>query len=92
MVEIKSANTFIVYPNPVKEQLNVELPEDYRNGTLRLINAAGETLYSTRVNSANKHVIDVTVMAAGTYIVQIEAVNGQRLQKTVIIQKREPRP
>ena len=92
LVEMKSANTFTVYPNPVKEQLNIELPEGYRNGTLRLINVSGETVFSARVNNANKQVIDVSAMAAGTYIVEIESANSQRMQRTVVVQKREPEP
>ncbi len=92
LVEMKSPDAFTVYPNPVKEQLNVEFPDNYRNGKLRMISASGATVFSSRINSINKQVVDVSLLAAGTYIVEIESVQGQRLQKTVIVQKREPRP
>lgn len=92
LVEMKSANSFTVYPNPVKEQLNIELPEEYRSGTLRLINTSGEIIFSSKVNSIYKQIIDVSSFAAGTYIVEIESANGQRMQKTIIVEKRDPKP
>ncbi|MEO6612125.1 MAG: T9SS type A sorting domain-containing protein [Chitinophagaceae bacterium] len=92
VVEMNVTDRLIIYPNPAKEQLNVEVPENYRGGTLKLINVSGASVFSSRINTFNKQIIDVSLLASGTYIVEIESVQGQRLQKTVIVQKRDPRP
>ncbi len=91
-VEIKSGNDFLVYPNPVKEQLNVEFPESHRNGTIRLISSVGEVVYSARINSDNKHTIDVTNLSSGNYVVEIESLSGNRQRTMVLIQRKEPKP
>ncbi|HEY6063359.1 MAG TPA: T9SS type A sorting domain-containing protein, partial [Chitinophagaceae bacterium] len=89
---IKSGNKFLVYPNPVKEQLNVEFPESHRNGTIRLISTIGEVVYSARINSDNKHTIDVTNLSSGNYVVEIESLTGNRQRTMVLIQRKEPKP
>ncbi len=92
VVQMKDPDRLIIYPNPAKEQLNVEFPENYRGGIVRLINASGGSVFSARVNTLNKQIIDVSLFASGTYIVEIESARGERLQKTVIVQKRDPMP
>lgn len=77
-VEIKSSGSFVVYPNPVKDQLNVEFPESYRKGIVRLINSLGEIVYTARINSDNKHTIDVSNLSSGNYVVEIETETGSK--------------
>lgn len=91
-VEIKSSNNFLVYPNPAKEQLNVEFPESQRNGTIRLISSVGEVVYTARINSDNKHTIDITNLSSGNYVVEIESLGGNRQRTMVLIQQKEPKP
>ena len=91
-VEIKSGNKFLVYPNPAKEQLNVEFPESHRKGTLRLISSMGDVVYTARINSDNKQTIDIANFSAGNYIVEIESLAGNRQRSIVLIQRKEPRP
>jgi hypothetical protein len=91
-VEIKSGNKFLVYPNPVKDQLNVEFPESHRNGSIRLINSVGEIVYSAKINSDNKHTIDVSNFSTGNYVVEIESQAGNRQRSMILIQRKEPKP
>lgn len=91
-VEMKSGNNFLVYPNPVKEQLNVEFPESYRKGTVRLISSVGEVVYQARISGDNKNTIDVSDFASGNYIAEIESLSGNRQRTIVLIQRKEPKP
>ncbi|MEQ1678112.1 MAG: T9SS type A sorting domain-containing protein [Chitinophagaceae bacterium] len=91
-VEIKSHGSFIVYPNPVKDQLNVEFPEAYRKGIIRLINSVGEVVYSVRINSDNKHAVDVNNFSTGNYVVEVESPTGSKQHSLVLIQRKEPKP
>ena len=91
-VEIKSSGSFVVYPNPVKDQLNVEFPESYRKGIVRLINSLGEIVYTARINSDNKHTIDVSNLSSGNYVVEIETETGSKKHSIVLVQRKEPKP
>ena len=91
-VEIKSSGSFVVYPNPVKDQLNVEFPESYRKGIVRLINSLGEIVYTARINSDNKHTIDVSNLSSGNYVVEIETETGSKKHSIVLVQRKEPNP
>lgn len=92
MVEIRSSNKFIVYPNPARDRLNIEFPESYRNGTVRLINTTGQVLYSGSISSNNKISIVVNNFSSGNYVVEIESVYGNKMDQLIFIQRRAPNP
>lgn len=91
-VEIKSNGAFVVYPNPAKDQLNVEFPESYRKGFVRLVNTLGEVVYTGRISSDNKQTIDISNLSSGNYVVEIESSAGGKQQSIVLIQRKEPKP
>lgn len=89
-VELSNIFTLVVYPNPVKDQLTIEMPEAYRKGTLRVINTTGEVVFTSTLNNTYRKTIDVSNMPSGTYIIEVRSVTGAQIQKTVLVQKNDP--
>ena len=76
-----------VFPNPVQEQLNVQL--DLDNGTLanfRLVNATGQTLLQQQQELAegrNNTSFNVADLPAGQY--WLEVTDGERASRTAVM-------
>ena len=78
-----SAENLIVYPNPVKDILNVALPDQYTVANIALINSMGQTVYTSKSN--NKTItIDTNQFATGLYYLKINADANQFIKKIVI--------
>ena len=71
-----------VYPNPVKDLLQVGLPEDLLNAQLRLIDLQGRPLYDEKA-TGNLHSINMGSFSLGTYILLIE-YEGKREEWKII--------
>lgn len=71
----------VLYPNPVKDVLNVT--SDVAITNLTICNLLGQTVQTVKVNSISA-AINMSGLAAGHYLVTIERANGTRaIQKLV---------
>lgn len=61
-------NNFMVYPNPVKDVLNLSYISEI--SAVRVVNMLGQEVISRKLNTANAQV-DMTQLSAGTYIVNV---------------------
>lgn len=81
-------NALNIYPNPATEKLVIEqLPEITQAATVQLYNVVGQKMYEqaqVQLHSAN-HVIDVSNLAAGMYLLQVQA-EGQTMQQKIVIE------
>lgn len=73
-----------VYPNPTSMVLNVAIPSSIE-GTLelRLIDVAGN-LVSTQVVVAGNNTLDVSTLAKGVYMVQMNTSNGNFTRRVIV--------
>ena len=71
-----------VYPNPVQNQLYIELPktDDYQ---LTLFDVTGRTVYQTDINDV-QHTIDLRNISSGAYILFIKNKQAQSLKISVV--------
>ena len=77
----------VVYPNPVKENLNVTLTTPFSNVTIELVNSLGQVIYTNKVVVATTDFsIPVTTFSSGIYYLKIN-VDGNQIYKKVIITK-----
>ena len=73
-----------VYPNPVRDVLNMELPEsDGANWTLRLYNAVGNLVLSRTVVAGES--VNVSSLASGVYFLQLS--NGEEVLSAKVIKR-----
>jgi uncharacterized delta-60 repeat protein len=78
-----------VYPNPTRNDLNVSLPEDVAFPLqLSVINAIGQTLFSSQHNSAaNRNLsVDTSALASGFYAVKVADSSEKTLTQKFIKQ------
>ncbi len=72
---------FLMLPNPVKNSLQLRLAEVNEEATFRIVNLLGQTIKAGKVDSNS---IDVTRLAAGVYIMEVndgEEVMAQKFIK-----------
>lgn len=74
-------NTIQVFPNPAKAIVYIRIPQTYQNAKITLGTLVGNTIktYTTSTNSN----IDTSQLAAGMYLLRIEA-NGEQFTKKLI--------
>ncbi len=79
--EVDFEGDFLVLPNPVKNSLNLLLPEAGETSTFRIINLLGQTVKAGTINS---NAIDVSQLAGGIYIMEVndgEEIMAQKFIK-----------
>ena len=68
--ELSSNTTVRAYPNPMNEQVTIELQKAVANTQVTIVNVEGKVVYSSFVNT-NKLVVDGSDWNNGIYIVRI---------------------
>lgn len=78
---------FSVYPNPASDRFFIQSHGETGRGSLQLFNMQGENMRSIVFNSAaelNEKAIDVHSLPAGIYIVRIQTLYKNGIQKIMI--------
>jgi len=75
-VNENNKNDIIIYPNPAKDLLNIELQKD---ATITITDLSGKTCFNKNYNKGN-HVIDLQNFSKGNYIINI----GEHVKKLLI--------
>lgn len=73
-------NSFMAYPNPVKDVLNVSYSTEI--SSIRVINMIGQEVISRNVNASSTQV-DMSELSAGTYIVNVTLGDAVKTLKVV---------
>jgi hypothetical protein len=77
-----------VFPNPISsgQEITLQLPSTIQEVDIRMIDFVGKTVFQGRANGST-HQISTSGLAAGTYMVQVAAVDGSAsVTKKIIIQ------
>ncbi len=88
--ELPLNNLVSAYPNPVSDEIQVkmEFKKPYHDVQLRLINSIGQTVFtrtlSTTITSRIEP-INVSSLASGNYMLQVETPDGQRSLPVIIV-------
>ncbi len=77
-----------VYPNPASSNIFVDFNmEEAVSVTCRLLDAAGKLIYTDVVEAApgaNKHVINVSNLSSGFYMLEMHTPTGKTIQKVMV--------
>lgn len=75
-------NQLAIYPNPVQNELNVQLPSNIKEAQLRLVDVTGRTVLTGKVtNSSSK--LNVQSLSKGVYIMEISTAQGTTTKKVI---------
>ncbi|MES2727290.1 MAG: choice-of-anchor B family protein [Bacteroidota bacterium] len=80
--EIKTAEKITLYPNPAKNNITINLPENSSTYHVQISNSIGQTIKQVDVNDSNKQ-IDVSSLPSGVYLVNIHTENTNQQIKFV---------
>ncbi len=79
-----------LYPNPVQNDLFVQLPVEIMNHAVQLdiMNATGQTILSKSIGkAASREKIDVSILKNGLYFISIQSSTAEKQISKIIIQK-----
>lgn len=78
----ESFNTINIYPNPVKNILNIMLPT-YELFNISLINSLGKKVYSS-YEVKNVVTVDISNLPSGIYTMRLESENGESSVQKIV--------
>ncbi len=81
------ADQITIYPNPAKDEVNIELPRSYaKSFPVKMVDAFGREVYNASFNiGEQKKTVKTSEFASGVYIIQIKSTTGEVVRKKVII-------
>ena len=74
--------SFIVYPNPTNDRLNIQLPS-YTQANIQLIDALGQSVISTNAYGVNA-TLSVSDLPSGIYTLRVQDGKSIRTQQVVV--------
>jgi hypothetical protein len=81
-----SNNTIIVYPNPAKEQITVQLSPNNFIKQVNLVDMLGRIIMTKHYNSSNTtEILSLNEVENGTYLLEITTDNNQKATKKIIV-------
>ena len=83
-IEENTNNTFVVYPNPANDLINVTFSSVSENGTVELFTADGKVIESKEISDSMTETFNVVNLNSGVYYIVITSDNGRVSQKVII--------
>ncbi len=84
-VTFKKKIVFVNYPNPVNDQLNIEIENGYTN-RFSLFNVLGEKIIETFSTPLSRISINTTQTSSGIYYLVVENEKGKTESRKIIVQ------
>lgn len=81
-----SESSILIYPNPIKNDLTIELDHDYDFKDIQLFDLMGRSYITTHKLENRKITMDCSQLDQGVYIIQIRQSNGSFISKKIIVQ------
>jgi hypothetical protein len=79
--QLEMAAQLQIYPNPVAARLTISFASGFKNGTLRLINMLGQTVYQSQPLRGETTTIPTDKLSAGVYFVELHAADVRLTRK-----------
>ena len=82
----EAAQEISLWPNPVEDELNLKLPEGWKDVTLRLVHPNGQVFLVEKVSETyrNNERINLGLLPAGTYWLQIDSKDRPRVNQKIV--------
>ncbi len=80
-------NSLSIYPNPANREVNVQYPESYQSGQLKIYSNTGQLVYNQVLTGINSTDISLAGFESGIYMVTIVREDGETLTTTLLTTK-----
>ena len=79
-------NLISVFPNPVKNLLWIDIPEQYNIERIEMTNDLGQIVWSDKISQGKgfQYQVDVSNMARGVYLIRFSNGEKELFQKVLI--------
>ncbi len=84
ITSLEEQASVLIYPNPTKGNLTIDLGKNYRNAEISVYDLAGKTIFSQNYTSTQKQDIHLSV-PTGVYLVKIKLDNQKPITKKIIV-------
>lgn len=71
--------SFVIYPNPVSEYVNIELQDGVVLESVTIYNNIGQ-----KIKTINQNTVDVSTLAKGLYFVEVTTKQGKASKKVIV--------
>ena len=79
-----SSSDILLFPNPASQLLTLEIPSNYRIGSIEILDMQGRTIHVQAYNSSNgKYQIPVSEISNGIYFISINTDQGNITKRFV---------
>jgi Leucine Rich Repeat (LRR) protein/type IX secretion system substrate protein len=82
---LNSSNEFLLYPNPTRDILNIEIPEELQNYSVEIYNIHGTLVHETLI--WNGQSINILSLNNGIYILRMKDLNGKIVETKKFIKE-----
>jgi hypothetical protein len=72
-----------IFPNPVKDIINIHLNAEAENVTAHIYDLSGKVIYAVSLANGKQFTVPVSALATGTYILEIHSDQGILREKFV---------
>ncbi len=83
-IEILKPLDLLVYPNPSSNTVNVELPNEARNGSYHVLDITGRIVEEGSLNVERMKTFEVSAFQAGNYIINLYDASGKQIASSKI--------
>jgi len=81
--EVVNAYDFSLYPNPMVDQVTLDLPLDEELEEVRLINTTGRTVQQWFLTARGPVTLNLSAVPAGVYYLQVRGPEGSGIRKVI---------
>jgi acetyl esterase/lipase len=81
----RNESSFTLHPNPVKDNLNIDLDQQYSSVTISLLSSIGQVYKNWNFSTIKNIRINLSGMEAGCYIIKMELDNKVVLTRKIMI-------
>lgn len=78
-----SNEAFMIHPNPVTNQLNINISDRSKNYTVELFNSIGQKVYATMIATGKKAVVDMAELPSGVYTLRLDSETKHITKKII---------
>ena len=82
----RETNPIKLYPNPATTQVQIQIPNDWRDLTMQITNTEGKLYYKSTLNTfeTSKVTVDTDTFPNGMYILQLQTQKQTFVTKLII--------
>ena len=77
----------VLFPNPVKERLNIQVSPEGKNLSIRFFDVLGKEILQNKELEPGENSIDISLLASGSYFVRISRGENQSFARLLRVEK-----